>query len=329
MRCKLARALVDALDEAALVVDGDRRADRQSRRAAACSAPRIEGHDVRLAIRHPRVLDHILAGHAGRHRRRPASAIPAARGAPSSGRSATAWCWSAWSTARRPVSAERMRVDFVANASHELRTPLSAVLGYAETLADDDDLDAATVAPLRRDHPQRSAADAAHRRGSDEPVADRGRPLRRAVETGRPRRCRRRSRSPMPARRAPPPTARSTLDAADDLPDGPRRPRAARPIVRQSGQQRAPLRLRQARRVRRGVARREPATRVEVAVVDQGPGIAARASAAPDRALLPRRRRAQPRKRRHRPWPRHRQAYRRAPPRHARHRFDARASAPG
>jgi two-component system phosphate regulon sensor histidine kinase PhoR len=38
------------------------------------------------------------------------------------------------------VSAERMRVDFVANASHELRTPLSTILGYAETLADGSDL---------------------------------------------------------------------------------------------------------------------------------------------------------------------------------------------
>ena len=38
------------------------------------------------------------------------------------------------------VSAEKMRVDFVANASHELRTPLSTVLGYAETLAEEHDL---------------------------------------------------------------------------------------------------------------------------------------------------------------------------------------------
>jgi two-component system phosphate regulon sensor histidine kinase PhoR len=30
--------------------------------------------------------------------------------------------------------AERMRVDFVANASHELRTPLAAILGFIETL---------------------------------------------------------------------------------------------------------------------------------------------------------------------------------------------------
>lgn len=33
-------------------------------------------------------------------------------------------------------AAERMRVDFVANASHELRTPLAAILGYVETLED-------------------------------------------------------------------------------------------------------------------------------------------------------------------------------------------------
>jgi two-component system phosphate regulon sensor histidine kinase PhoR len=40
-------------------------------------------------------------------------------------------------------AAERMRVDFVANASHELRTPLAALLGYVETLRDDagDDAD--------------------------------------------------------------------------------------------------------------------------------------------------------------------------------------------
>jgi two-component system, OmpR family, phosphate regulon sensor histidine kinase PhoR len=35
------------------------------------------------------------------------------------------------------LAAERMRVDFVANASHELRTPLATVLGFIETLQDD------------------------------------------------------------------------------------------------------------------------------------------------------------------------------------------------
>ena len=34
-----------------------------------------------------------------------------------------------------------MRVDFVANASHELRTPLATIVGYAETLSDEGDVD--------------------------------------------------------------------------------------------------------------------------------------------------------------------------------------------
>jgi len=37
-------------------------------------------------------------------------------------------------------AAERMRVDFVANASHELRTPLATIAGYAETLADEGEV---------------------------------------------------------------------------------------------------------------------------------------------------------------------------------------------
>ena len=41
-------------------------------------------------------------------------------------------------------AAERMRVDFVANASHELRTPLATIAGYAETLADEGDVDEET-----------------------------------------------------------------------------------------------------------------------------------------------------------------------------------------
>ncbi|WP_375402614.1 ATP-binding protein [uncultured Sphingomonas sp.] len=34
-------------------------------------------------------------------------------------------------------AAERMRIDFVANASHELRTPLASILGFIETLGDE------------------------------------------------------------------------------------------------------------------------------------------------------------------------------------------------
>ena len=52
-------------------------------------------------------------------------------------------------------AAEQMRVDFVANASHELRTPLATLLGFLETLQDEDAVDAETRAALRRDHVRR------------------------------------------------------------------------------------------------------------------------------------------------------------------------------
>jgi two-component system phosphate regulon sensor histidine kinase PhoR len=99
----------------------------------------IEGRDVRLAIRHPQPLEHILSGRDG---------DIDVTGIGELGRS--------WRLLIRrlngqsvlvrmidrsaAVSAEKMRVDFVANASHELRTPLSTILGYAETLAEEREL---------------------------------------------------------------------------------------------------------------------------------------------------------------------------------------------
>jgi two-component system phosphate regulon sensor histidine kinase PhoR len=134
------RFLVDALDEPALIVDG--------RVVAVANAPArallgqgIEGRDIRLAIRHPQPLEHILAGRDG---------DIDVTGIGELGRS--------WRLLIRrlddasvlvrlidrsaAVSAEKMRVDFVANASHELRTPLSTILGYAETLAEPGEIPA-------------------------------------------------------------------------------------------------------------------------------------------------------------------------------------------
>ena len=132
------RALVDALDEPAFTVEGtDVRAANGP--ALRLLGDRIEGRDVRLAIRHPQALELILAQRSGE-----IDAI----GIAEPGRS-----WRLIIRRLQPgaalvrmidrsdaVSAEKMRVDFVANASHELRTPLSTVLGYAETLADGSDL---------------------------------------------------------------------------------------------------------------------------------------------------------------------------------------------
>jgi two-component system phosphate regulon sensor histidine kinase PhoR len=132
------RALVDALDEPALVVEGSivRLANAPARKLL---GSRIEGRDVRLAIRHPQALELILAHGSGEID---------ATGIVEPGRSWRLMIRRLWAEASLvrmidrsdAVSAEKMRVDFVANASHELRTPLSTVLGYAETLADESDL---------------------------------------------------------------------------------------------------------------------------------------------------------------------------------------------
>jgi len=132
------RALVDALEEPALIVEG-LIIGFANDGAKAILGSAIEGRDVRLAIRHPDALQHILSGRDGE---------VDVTGVGEVGRS--------WRIVVRDVgqgasfvrmidraaalAAERIRVDFVANASHELRTPLSTVIGYAETLADDSTL---------------------------------------------------------------------------------------------------------------------------------------------------------------------------------------------
>jgi len=135
-----ARALVDALDEPAVVVEHSsvRLANAQARRLLGTG---IEGRDVRLAIRHPQALEVILGNRSGEVE---------ATGIVEPGRTWRLLVRRLWPNAvlvrmidrSDAVSAEKMRVDFVANASHELRTPLSTVLGYAETLTEEGGLSA-------------------------------------------------------------------------------------------------------------------------------------------------------------------------------------------
>jgi len=132
------RALVNALEEPALVVEGSvvRAANRAAR---GLFGAQIENRDVRLAIRHPQALELILGNGSGEID---------VTGIVEPGRSWRLVNRRLWPNAALirmidrsdAVSAEKMRVDFVANASHELRTPLSTVLGYAETLAEESDL---------------------------------------------------------------------------------------------------------------------------------------------------------------------------------------------
>jgi two-component system phosphate regulon sensor histidine kinase PhoR len=131
------RALLEAIGEPSLIVEGSviRLANNPARRLFG----RIETRDIRLVIRHPAALELILAHESG---------STDAVGILEPGRSWHLQMRALWPNAvlvrmldrSDAVSAEKMRVDFVANASHELRTPLSTILGYAETLADESDL---------------------------------------------------------------------------------------------------------------------------------------------------------------------------------------------
>jgi two-component system phosphate regulon sensor histidine kinase PhoR len=131
------RALIEAIAEPSLIVEG--RVVRLTNAAARRLFGRIDGRDVRLVIRHPQALELILTHSSG--------SIDAT-GIVEPGRSWRLAMRALWHDAALvrmidrtdAVSAEKMRVDFVANASHELRTPLSTVLGYAETLAEEGDL---------------------------------------------------------------------------------------------------------------------------------------------------------------------------------------------
>ena len=140
---EMQRILIEALDEPALIVEG-LTVSMANRAALTLFGDGIEGRDVRLAIRQPDLLELILSGR------------PGDRDVSSLGEFGRAWRAFVRSLAlgsslirlvdrAEQMAAEKMRVDFVANASHELRTPLAAVLGYAETLADDPKLPDETV----------------------------------------------------------------------------------------------------------------------------------------------------------------------------------------
>ena len=138
----LVRAMIGALDEPALIVEGSRTIAANAA-ARVLLGQRIEGADVRIAIRHPEALVTILSARNGDLE------LVGIGGAD------RPWLLTVRQIDRglrlvRLVdrsagrAAERMRVDFVANASHELRTPLATIAGYAETLAEEGDVDAET-----------------------------------------------------------------------------------------------------------------------------------------------------------------------------------------
>jgi len=107
----------------------------------------IDGRDVRLAIRDPAALALLtgeggagevdVVGLGGAERRWLMQVAPLGGGV----------AFARLTDRSAAHAAERMRVDFVANASHELRTPLATIVGYAETLREQGEtIDAPTRA---------------------------------------------------------------------------------------------------------------------------------------------------------------------------------------
>jgi two-component system phosphate regulon sensor histidine kinase PhoR len=134
----LVRALLDAMEEPALLIEAQR-TSAANPAARTLLGAQIVGNDVRLAIRHPVALEAILnqrsvtldvTGIGGLDREWELSV-----------RSLDRHLLLVRLTDKSAVrAAEKMRVDFVANASHELRTPLATIVGYAETLGEEGEL---------------------------------------------------------------------------------------------------------------------------------------------------------------------------------------------
>ncbi|HEX8584736.1 MAG TPA: ATP-binding protein [Allosphingosinicella sp.] len=134
-----AREVLEALPDPMLLLDGGH--------VALANAPArtlfgdwAEGQDVRLALRHPAALERLARAGDGEVERLEVVGIGDAERrwllaiAPLS----EGWRLIHLSDRSEAAAAEQMRIDFVANASHELRTPLATLLGFIETLRDDE-----------------------------------------------------------------------------------------------------------------------------------------------------------------------------------------------
>ncbi|AIT06981.1 MULTISPECIES: ATP-binding protein [Sphingomonas] len=96
----------------------------------------IVGEDVRVAIRHPAAADRLSSSAPlpGRPVELVGLGSPDQRWEMRTGETADGARIVHLIDQSGNYAAEKMRVDFVANASHELRTPLASILGFIETL---------------------------------------------------------------------------------------------------------------------------------------------------------------------------------------------------
>lgn len=137
-----ADAILNALPDPVLLLDGTRTIARANFAARKFFGNDIVGNDLTAALRHPTVLqaaDEVLGGETGMSAVDLTLPVPDSRSfslrvvaLPAAREDTVAVLALHDLTALR--KAEKMRADFVANASHELRTPLASLVGFIETL---------------------------------------------------------------------------------------------------------------------------------------------------------------------------------------------------
>jgi len=127
----LVRELLDAIVEPVMLVRGGI-VTFANRAARALLGQHIVGEDVRVAIRHPAAAHRLGMGTSAPVTDRPVELVglgtPDQRWEMRTGETSDGARIIHLIDQTGNYSAERMRVDFVANASHELRTPLASIL---------------------------------------------------------------------------------------------------------------------------------------------------------------------------------------------------------
>ena len=193
----LVLALLDALEEPALLV-ARQRTEAANRAARALLGEGLVDQDIRFAIRQPQALDAILSGRDGRFQVRGIGGIERNFEVVLTSLQDGLLLVRLVDRSAR-IAAEKAQVDFVANASHELQDPAGNGARLFRDARRGRRAARAGAAALRRPDPRPGDPHDDHHPRSDEPVADRGRPLQRAKRRGSARphrqRCRRRRRA--------------------------------------------------------------------------------------------------------------------------------------
>ncbi|WP_417603681.1 sensor histidine kinase [Primorskyibacter flagellatus] len=138
MSSDLAKALVDAIPLATILVGADERVQAANAEADKLLGPGVRGRHFIAVLRQPAVLDVIEGclrdGSAATARyltsvgAQDVTYKVSARHVPDAG------ALICFEDVTHMEQAVQMRRDFVANVSHELRTPLTALMGFVETL---------------------------------------------------------------------------------------------------------------------------------------------------------------------------------------------------